>query len=368
MKRYVHEKIAFVQRARPTDEHVLVIPGARSGVVRDAQSRIYSIRSPLVSRTTQYRALLDLRALHEIIEREQPDIIECADPYQVGWAALRIAATYRIPVAAFYHSHFAEAYLRKPVERFGRASADVVMKGARAYVRSFYNRFDGTLVPSDGLCRVLQDWGVTNTRKISLGVNTDVFRPDHSLGRDDDRIGLLYVGRLAAEKNTHVLFEAFALLGMRSARFELVVVGDGQQRERLRELQQETGRVTWLAYCTDAAELAELYRNADLFVHPGVEETFGLVALEAQACGTPVVGIRGTHMDEVILHEQSDWAAVDNADDLADAIERMAARNDLRALGSAAAAEVAQRYSWSRVFADLFSFYGEVIAGYRKAS
>jgi hypothetical protein len=82
-------------------------------------------------------------------------------------------------------------------------------------------------------------------------------------------------------------------------------------------VQAETGNVQWLQYCTDSLELAKIYRAADLFVHPGVQETFGLVAIESQSCGTPVVGIRGSRMDKVILHEQDLWAAENTPEALA---------------------------------------------------
>ncbi len=178
---------------------------------------------------------------------------------------------------------------------------------------------------------------------------------------------LLYVGRLAQEKNTQLLFEAFALLRQRpSADFHLLVIGDGQQREVLQKLEATTGRVSWIPYCTDSRQLAEYYRAADLFVHPGVEETFGLVALESQACGTPVIGIRGSYMDDVILHDQGSWAATNTAQALANAIEEMTAR-DLAELGAAASKLVAERYSWPRVFSRLFSIYREVIASYRRS-
>ncbi|HEV3408873.1 MAG TPA: glycosyltransferase, partial [Chthoniobacterales bacterium] len=299
------------------------------------------------------------------IERERPDIIESDDPYQVGWKALRLGNTHRIPIVAFYHSHFAEAYLRRAAERVGRWFSELVMRAARGYVSSFYNRFAVTLTPSAGISRVLGEWGVANVRKASLGVNTDVFHPG-TYAPDDERTRLLYVGRLAPEKNTRTLCEAFSILAARSDRFELVVVGEGQERERLRRVQEATGRVHWIRYCAEPAELARFYRKADLFVHPGVEETFGLVALEAQACGTPVVGIRCTHMDEVILHEQSDWAEENTAEALAAAIERMSARLDLATLGLFAAREVARCYAWPNVFAHLFSIYEEVVARYRK--
>ena len=78
--------------------------------------------------------------------------------------------------------------------------------------------------------------------------------------------------------------------------------------------------VSWIQYCTDPRSRG-FYRAADLFVHPGVQETFGLVALESQACGTPVVGIRGSYMDQIICHDQEPWAGENSAEALADAIE-----------------------------------------------
>jgi alpha-1,6-mannosyltransferase len=120
--------------------------------------------------------------------------------------------------------------------------------------------------------------------------------------------------------------------------------------------------VKWIEYCTDPAELARYYRAADLFVHPGTQETFGLVALESQACGTPVVGIRGSRLDGIILHDQEGWADTDSAAALAEAIEQFS-RRDLRTLGGVAAKGAAQ-YSWPNVFERLFCIYREVCANY----
>ncbi len=374
MKRYLHEKIAFVQNSRPKDEHVLVIPAAKNAVVSNGRSRIYSIRSPIISRAAQYRALLDLSAVSEILERERPDIIESGDPYQVGWKASRIGRMLRIPVVAFYHSHFTEAYLRKPAHRLGPHLEDSVMRAGQAYVRHLYNRCDATLVPSSGLAAVLRNWGVENTRAVSLGFDPAVFHPavDASSVRDSWNISrehtlLLYVGRLAHEKNTHTLFRAFSLLKEdRKGGFHLLVVGDGQQRDLLKTLAKESAQVTWVPYCTDSAELARFYRAADLFVHPGVQETFGLVALESQACGTPVVGIRGSFMDEMILHDQELWVLENDPAALAASIKASAAR-DLPAIGTSAALLVREGYGWPQVFERLFCIYQEVCARYRKA-
>lgn len=146
-----------------------------------------------------------------------------------------------------------------------------------------------------------------------------------------------------------------------------MVIGDGPQRQQLGRLEAETNSVKWIQYCTDPAELARSYRAADLFVHPGTQETFGLVALESQACGTPVVGIRGSRLDRIILHDQESWAAENDPAALAAAIEHCSAR-DLRSLGRAASEKAAAEYSWNTVFSRLFCIYRDVCANYKALS
>jgi alpha-1,6-mannosyltransferase len=372
VKRYVHEKVRYVQQS-PNDEHVLIVPGAVTDVVEAARSRIYTLASPLLSRTSRYRALVNLRAIGEILEREQPDLIESGDPYQVGWKAIASGGALRIPVVGFYHSHFPEAYLRGSERFFGRTGTKIVMDLALRYVRKIYNQFQATLVPSERLGHVLAAWGVENVRAVDLGVDTEIFHPlpddaaetRESLGISTGRCLLLYVGRLAQEKNTQTLFAAFAELMRRDpSRYHLLVVGDGLQRPLLQRLQEETGQVTWRQYCAEPEELARLYRAADLLVHPGVQETFGLTSLESQACGTPVVGIRGSYMDRIIFDDQLFWARENTASALARAIEESRTQ-DLRTLGRVVSEQARARYGWPQVFDRLFCIYREVQAHYR---
>jgi alpha-1,6-mannosyltransferase len=373
VKRYLHEKIDYVQNSTASDKHVLIVPGPKSDVQVNARSRIYTIRSPLVSRAAKYRALLNLRAVEEILKRERPDVIESGDPYQLGWKAVRTGRALKIPVIGFYHSHFPEAYLRSSAKLFGKTATRRVMKLSRAYVRKLYNQHAATLVASKRLAEVLRDWDVRNVRVLSLGVDTDIFRPDKSDGEvtraslklEPSQKLLLYVGRLAKEKNTAKLFRAFEILQRRRPNeFRLLVIGDGSQRNQLRKLQARRKNVSWIQYCAEPRELARYYRAADLFVHPGVQETFGLVALESQACGTPVVGIRGSAMDDLIFHDQKDWAHENTAEALAEAIEQMSEK-ELSRLGKEAAERAAQSHAWARIFERLFCIYRELCANYK---
>ena len=375
VKRYLHEKIAYIRNHSPEDEHVLVVPGSKTEVATDARSRKYSIRSPLVSRSSRYRALLNLRAIEEILERERPDLIESSDPYQIGWKAIAAGRALKVPVVGFYHSHFPEAYLKGTARFLGKRGTLRAMKLTRAYVRKLYNRFQATLVPSERLADLLSEWGVHNVRPVRLGVNTEVFNPTpddapatrRSLAVEADQKLLLYVGRLAKEKNTQTLFRTFELLRLRDRnKFHLLVIGDGPQRHTVQKLRQSRscGRnISWISYCADSADLARYYRAADLFVHPSVQETFGLVALESQACGTPVVGIRGSYMDRIICHDQESWAGENTPEALAGAIESSSAKR-LATLGMSAAQTAEKLYSWPRVFEELFCIYREVLSKY----
>jgi alpha-1,6-mannosyltransferase len=375
VKRYLHEKIDYIDRHAPRDEHVLIVPGAKTKLKANGRSRVYTIRSPVVSRTAQYRALLNLRAVEEILEREWPDVIESADPYQLGWKALKVGRTLSVPVLGFYHSHFPEAYVRKSAMLLGKTATRRVMKLSRAYVRKLYNQHAATVVASERLGRVLRDWGVHNVHVLSLGINTGIFRPDGfgtdairgSLGVTSNQNLLLYVGRLAKEKNTATLLRAFrSLQRRRPSEFHLLVIGDGPDRIHLRKLQMRINNLSWIRYCADPSKLAGFYRAADLFVHPGVQETFGLAALECQACGTPVVGIRGSCMDNIICHDQESWAIENSPDALANAIEKCSDRK-LAVLGKNAARIARSLYSWSLVFDELFCIYGELRSKYRRS-
>jgi len=370
VRRYVAEKAAHLEAAG--ERHVLIIPGAKTERRAVGLRTVYTIESPLVSGTARYRALINLNLIEEALEREQPDLIESGDPYQVAWKALASGRALGIPTVGFYHSHFPEAVLRSVAKYFGSISVMMAEEIGRRYVTALYNRFERTLVPSQGLSDLLRTWGLENVETLELGVDTGIFYPDQerggatrvSLGWPEDRQVLLYVGRLSPEKNVRRLIQAFSLLNESApGRFHLVVVGDGPLRGALQRLQEESGAVSWIQYCDGASDLADIYRAADLFVHPGVKETFGLVTLESQACGTPVVGIRGSYMDAIIFSGLHNWSADNDDEALAEAI-RNVADGDLATSGLQAAQAVSRKYDWKEVFSRLFTVYRDVIASY----
>jgi alpha-1,6-mannosyltransferase len=367
VKRYISEKrLHVVEHTR--DEHHLIIPGNATRYERDGRLHLHTIRSPRLdffSRyPSRYRLILNTRLVLDLLDEIRPDIIESGDPYHLAWAALRAGGQLHAPVFGFYHSHFPEAYLRTALKYGGSWMRDAVLNYAEDYIVKLYSLFTATLVPSEHLRQVLHRWGVTNTVTLNLGVDTKAFRPvarDLALRKEldlpRDKTVLLYVGRLSPEKNIEMLLAAFEALHARHPQtYHLVVVGDGPLRRVLPATRHRTGALTWRSYIQDNATLARYYHAADLFIHPGVCETFGLVVLEAQACGLPCVGVRGSFMDANIMVGLDQWATRNDPEDIASAIERFA-KLDLAALGAEASRRVHARFSWDKVFTRQWGLY-----------
>lgn len=370
MRRYLQEKAKYL--ATTGHRHLLIVPGEKTQRRQEEQSTIYTIESPLISRTARYRALLNLALVEEILEQEQPDIIESGDPYQVAWKAIASGRGLGIPTVGFYHSHFPEATIRSVANYFGGLSVLIAAEISQRYVTALYNRFQATLVPNPDLIELLKTWGVENTALMELGVDTSIFYPNRErglflrkkLGLKEHQKILLYVGRLAPEKNVRLLFESFAHLHQRVPYdYHLIVIGDGTMRAGVQRLQEKTGEVTWFPYCQDPGELADFYRAATLFIHPGIHETFGLVTLESQACGTPVVGICDNSMERIIFNQEQRGALKNSSFSLADAImafEPSAVEQESQIV----AAAVAEHYDWKKAFHRLLTIYQEVIEAY----
>ncbi len=370
VKRYISEKRWHVLE-RTRDEHHLIIPGGETRYEREGRLHVHTIRSPRLdffSRyPSRYRLILNTKLVLDLLDDIRPDIIESGDPYHLAWTSLRAGAQLHAPVFGFYHSHFPEAYLRTALKYGGAWVRDAVLNYAEDYIVKLYSQFAATLVPSEHLRQLLHAWGVTNTVTLNLGVDTKAFCPvprdealRDELGLPRDRRVLLYVGRLSPEKNIEMLLAAFEKLNERHPhKYHLVVVGDGPLRRVLPATRQRTGALTWRSYIQDSAELARYYHAADLFIHPGVCETFGLVVLEAQACGLPCVGVSGSFMDANIMVGLDLWATRNDPDEIADAIERYEGR-DLAALGTEASRLVHARFSWDKVFERQWSLYTRV--------
>ncbi len=333
VRRYLEDKAHYLAQ-HTGHEHIVIVPSERNAVLRRDNSVFYEIKSLRLIGSISYRMLLNQKRIHEIIQQEQPDIIEVGDPYRSAWIALQAAERWNIPIVAFYHSDFPRA-LGRTIHRFlGHRIENLLSSGIHSYVLRLYNRMNATIVAGRRLEKVLTECGIKNVIRIPLGTNTDCFQPSpnsHAVReelnlKNEERL-LLFVGRLAREKNIRALIDMMDLLTQNhSARqqYRLLLVGDGELNKMVQKALSTLPYITWYPFCNSTEQLAAFYTAADLFVHAGHYETFGITSLEAQACGTRVLAVRNGGLDDTVSGEEPSIMAESHTGiDLAKAVQEI---------------------------------------------
>jgi glycosyltransferase involved in cell wall biosynthesis len=223
-------------------------------------------------------------ALKRRFEASGVDLVHVATPGPLAWQAVRAARALGLASSAEFRTNFHQ-YLR--YYHLGLLAP----LGLRV-LRRLHNAVDRTFVPTRALERELSAAGFERLSVVGRGVDTSRFSPRRrsvelrrEWGVPDDAPLLLYVGRVAAEKNVGLALDAFAAASAASPTAHFVVVGDGPQRESLERMHPDVRFVG----ARHGELLAACYASADLFVFPSLTDTFGNVTLEALASGLPVL-------------------------------------------------------------------------------
>ncbi len=264
--------------------------------------RFASLRAP-----THHRYALPLPGLSGTVHRAIPrlglQIIHAHHPFLIGPYARRLARRMEIPLVFTYHTLYEHYSHYVPLA----SSLAARIGEARSY--RFANEADLVVVPTDGVRARLLAHGVdTPVEVIPTGVDPPA-TPEESkrgirrrLGLSEDDLILLYVGRLAREKNLELLLRAARAALREAPEVSLALVGEGDEERSLRQQVGHLGlseRVRFVGPVPHRA-VGDWYRAADLFVFPSVSETQGLVVLEAMAHGLPVLAIRSVGTSDFI--------------------------------------------------------------------
>ncbi|MEP6632816.1 MAG: glycosyltransferase family 1 protein [Luteimonas sp.] len=312
-------------------------------VVRPRQSAdAGSVTRDLLMRSLPLPRYPDLRVglpatqtLRKHWERRRPDAIYVATEGPLGWSALRAARRLSIPAATGFHTRF-DQYMRD----YGAA---FLQGTALRWMRRFHNGADATLVPTRELQSFLQSAGFEKVVRLPRAVDTALFDParrDAALrtawGLSKDALAVIYVGRIAAEKNLGLAIEAFRALQQQRPDVRYIWIGDGPLRE---SLQRKHPDFVFCGVQRDTA-LARHFASGDLFLFPSHSETFGNVTLEAMASGVPTVAFDYGAAREM-LRDGTHGAAIADGDDAGfrAAALRIGEDRDLRLRMGAAARE-----------------------------
>ena len=233
--------------------------------------------------------------LKKKIEEYAPDAIHIATEGPLGWAARKYCLKNNIKFTTSYHTQFPD-YVARRVCLFLPFLYKFVHKLGVMNMKLFHKPATALLITTDSMAEELKSWGMEPPiHKFTRGIDTSLFYPgEKNLFQDLPKPVALYVGRLAIEKSV----EEFLEMPWEGSK---VVVGHGPDAEMLKKKYPDavfTGKKV-------GKELADHYRSADVFVFPSRTDTFGIVLIEALACGLPVaahdvIGPRDVIVDDTL--------------------------------------------------------------------
>ncbi|MFB7867451.1 glycosyltransferase [Streptomyces sp. NPDC056069] len=328
-------------------EPVLVVPGDGASDRRTEQGRVITLAGPGVPGTGGYRVLADRPRLRRLLEELAPDRLEVSDRTTLRWTG-EWARRARVPSVMVSHET-ADGVLRTwgvPGALAERAADRLNRRTAWAYSR--------IVCTTEWAEREFVRIGARNVVRAPLGVDLGRCRPERrspvvrARYAAGERVLLVLCSRLSVEKRPGTALDALAVLRAQGVRAALVVAGDGPLRGALeRRARDRRLPVRFLGHLADREALADLQAAADVCLAPGPAETFGLAALEALACGTPVVCSASSALPEVVADAGA--CAADDPASFARAVRTLIARAEEPR--RAAARTRAELFSWPRATA-----------------
>ena len=342
---------------------VLIIPGEGDSDEQTPQGRVITLSGPRLPFTGGYRALLRKRRVAALLSELRPDTLEVSDRTTLRWTG-RWAREHGVPAVMISHesltalTRLAVPGLDLPaLPRWGPALAlvdSVNRRTARAYQR--------VICTTAWAAAEFQRIGAANLVRAPLGVDLDTFAAPGGTVRaafaGPGQTLLVHCGRLSPEKKPQRSLNTLATLRASGMSARLVVAGDGPLRRRLeRHAVRDALPVTFAGFLPDRTGLAALLASADVAIAPGPAETFGLAALEALACGTPVVVSAESALPEVV----GDAGASVAGEDLAAGVIAVLGRPE-HARRAAARAR-AERYGWPAAAAAFLAVHQGLVDG-----
>ena len=342
----------YPHQAESSDPNILRIPARK--VVLDPEDRLMSWR--------------DLNRTLRVLAPQKFDLIHIHTPFIAHYAGTRIARKFKLPVVETYHTFF-EQYL----EHYIPFLPDPVLRlMARRLTANQGNAVNGLISPSIAMRDILRRYGVrAPISVIPTGIDLESWRapnaadPRETLGLNATQPMLLFVGRLAFEKNVEFLLNMMVVLIQRHPNASLVLAGEGPAEKHLRKLTAQLGldaHVHFVGYLPRDGQLQALYRTADAFVFSSATETQGLVLVEVLALGLPVIALAEMGTRDVVREGEGCLIAPNDPRGFAARVmELLDHPHEARRL-AAEAVIASEAWQEERVAERLVQFYTETIA------
>jgi glycosyltransferase involved in cell wall biosynthesis len=350
----------------------IFVPGERNEMEKFGNAKVCRIRSSPFPFYPGYRvALWDTFRIPFLLRKMKVDIFHIHDPLPIGISGLERAKRKKRPAIANFHVHFVEYLPHLGRVKFLRKAIKLATQEFTwNFLKVFYNYCDATIVPTLEIKEMLARREFRKLIHIPNGIDIKKFSKEFDkeeirrvLGVPKEKKLILYVGRISLEKKIEVLLKAYSMIEREDTL--LYVVGSGPQLEEYKSLARSfrIKNVTFWGGVPDNL-LLPLYYASDLFVCPSDTETFGVVFLEAMACGLPLIGADAAGAKEIVIEGKNGLRFKPNsARSLAMKLRRLLKDERVRKRMSKNSREIVKGYSIEKIARRYINLYSLLLEG-----
>lgn len=375
VKTYINQKMKAAKKRG--HEMVIIAPGVKEGEVELNGGRIIWVKGPKLILDPNYVVLWRKNRVHELLDQEQPDIVEGSSTWTGGYFAgtwkgdaVKTFIFHQDPVAV-YPQTFLSTFL-------SLNTIDKLFGFAWRYIRRVSNMYDATIVSGDWLNRRLQKFGINNPTTVRFGIDKDFFSPSrrnpelrkkllNDLGLDEDASLCISVSRYHPEKRMSTIIDGFKKAS-KERPMGLIIFGGGPLEKWISHKAKNVENIKMMGFTSNRTELADIMASSDYFLHGSAAETYGIVVAEAICSGLPVVVPETGGARDFGNPDYSQIYKTGNVKSLAKAIVKIVDR-DRDAL-TKACEEASKSYvrSVDDHFEELFSCYEELLEKKRSSN
>lgn len=304
------------------------------------------------------------------VRRFKPDVIHTQAPLTVGFEGMVLAKQLGVPLVSTHHTNYTDEESLKSLNLYGSSIAIQLQKGAEKIISFFLNRHDHIIAPSQDTLLDIQKMGVKKPIAM-IPSPVDVMKLKNARKNGQklrNRLGIkkacLYVGRMSGEKNIDLIIRAFAKVRAQVPELKLVLIGDGNHRNKLFTLASTlkvNESIIWTGKIPHQTLVDEgYYYLGDVFITLSRFETQGLSTLEAMACGLPVIGAKARATTELV-NDTGIIVETDNLDNIATEMVKLFKNGLLMLKLSALSKKKAQLFHPDSIVDQLLKIYKTVI-------
>ncbi|MGC8885261.1 MAG: glycosyltransferase [Candidatus Nanoarchaeia archaeon] len=291
------------------------------------------------------------------IKKIKPDIVHCHGLALLSLCGLQTSKLFKIPCASTFHTYFPKALHYIP---FVNKLKKQMLKSTWLYTKFFLNSSSVAIVPSNFIKEKLKRIGVRKVVVVPNGIDLKKFSKGNGkkirkrYGIKENEEIVLYLGRIAKEKNINLLVKAFSFL--KNKKIKLMICGTGPEEEKLKALAKKLNVNAIFAGFVKESEVADFYSACDVFCIPSSFETQGLVAIEAMAAGKGVLALNSMALREIV-NEKNGILFNKNAKELSEKILMALEKKEEYGEG---ALKTASEYSIEKTTEKLLEIYKKI--------